>query len=1775
MSSSTQEEFEFETFPDLVVAETNAPLDGDISVDTMISGPPPMATETFPPPSPLRRGGGGAIIGDAMFSDYVPEEDEYTDDTSCMSDLSSFESVTAVTVRGEAVFKKVASLGLQITSFVRSKDKGPLQVIAFIDTLMHHLEISGVTYDFCYAQFRKLLHLGTSDVTPQSMSEAVKADIIKYLKDNLNFVVKKMIGYVSAIMIAPTCLQSPHAFTRMVGVALKSQTFTAISCTGAVVDAIAAGLSSVAHYVVGCTFPSSVADLIVRSVNVRDEFERIKDCFDAGTKSDFDDMCCRLKGQLRSAHNKYMTEEKMTIANAILTEYKLLAALHTRILRISVTCKASAAPLSLFILGDPAVGKSEALHMMMGMVGHLYNGCPYTEAQIAPMVRSKFYDTVTNETKVIVIDDVGATVKQGESTDAITENYARLLIDVVNNVTFRANKAVAEDKGQVAVECQAVFATGNLASRNADIRACETPSAALRRHDRVVLTLREEYRNVHGKIDLKKIAAEGGNMYKINPWLISYYRYDFMEARKLTNSTHGGKEIIYEELWKPIKFSRDDTRVDSIDMSTVDLYSLLGEQIDSGKGDSEAVLNIRAATSAHLADLEPVQPQSIVTNFVFGYTVGIVVNLFWLLASWIYSFFKKTRPRVVGQYSDRIESLHGTYDHNGKYVMLPEIYQAIVSESVTLLSCLQTTWLIANWCVLEVVLAIARFCRRADKSTTLVDTLRTVFRFSTTLFFQIWVHFFMVGIVAKSPRMAGWCKYFYVTGYVMAVVSRKAMSPDVEAPEVLCRDMVVRPECRSSFLHRLISLAADRQKALRYSKVIVGGILSGLTLGMVLKFVKYMTTVSDVAKMVTPESTLSTDGIITAVSDVKIAMPKKVTKVTKGRADWQLKGGGDTAIKTMTPAQCQNMVSANMVRVRVTPTTSALKADMPATDVNTVSYGISYNTTAKGVSILTVAHTFHHYSKYYLVEIFMNAEQLVTPFIITRDHICFMNEVEDIKAKGDLCMFLAKGTGDMKNLDGLFDDTQRVPGESCIRLVPNQVEDMYSHREHITLVPTVYRSLQTYKYASDTGAAKMLGECMGCYFDGQGASGLCGTPIMRGGVPVAMHTGEDKAAQKVIAVPLVKSWLDLMHYHIMDKMGGSCSAIPTMVPYTISAPHLDADYSDVEITPNVYIRPESALEDALGKAQHTFIGSVMKGGQLTGVKVNSNMKQSPYIDKIVEHLPICDGIVQAFSPPTEEMYKTYATMLENTCKGKDTEHYTLKASKDCISNVFNDAVAKALQEHEPFYLLAPRNFHATMQGLRTNMANKLALDTSMGPLGGGTKNLHFGTGFNPETGELEIGCREDSDIGMDMERQFNVVKQRRANGEVGISLYNVVPKDEVLPVKGYTEDGNKQTKTTRSISVMDVVHTLLMRSYFQPIMALYGIDSLECGHSVGLDPTVTYTAMLKKLIGGDNISALEHVNFIAMDFSKFDLNLSQDIMAAVMDVIISTTYLLPGYTEVDRRVMGSLAYDLVHPTMNLGGTLVRFSGTNASGNPLTTMINCVANQLINCQIRLMCEQDIKSGIGAGPGVRDYSHVTVDDCTFSEVTRFTTYGDDNILCNPVGDPVDQLVTIEYGARLGLTITGSDKTVEATKHAERFAFLKRCMVAYSDRSNGRIVVVLAPLDITSIFKPFVWGTFKEDLVDHYAGLIKGTLGELVQHGEEVYDEYVAKFKLLILDINDTRKPRKKGAIIERRLSAYFDDSHFPSWHDAMVAKYSDLLDDGAGGFIDPRTLLVNRI
>lgn len=365
----------------------------------------------------------------------------------------------------------------------------------------------------------------------------------------------------------------------------------------------------------------------------------------------------------------------------------------------------------------------------------------------------------------------------------------------------------------------------------------------------------------------------------------------------------------------------------------------------------------------------------------------------------------------------------------------------------------------------------------------------------------------------------------------------------------------------------------------------------------------------------------------------------------------------------------------------------------------------------------------------------------------------------------------------------------------------------------------------------------------------------------------------------------------------------------------------------------------------------------------------------------------------------------------------------------------------------------------------------------------------------------------------------------------------------------------------RHINKMDFAHIVVMRMYFQPILILLGYDPLSCGHSVGLDPTVYYTELIKSLVNGDPdrplyLSEVEASAFVATDYSGFDLSLSGDVISAVMDIFINLSYLLD-YSDEDRRVMASMAYDMCNPCVVMLGTIVKMAGVNTSGNPLTTMINCVANMLINCQIHAMIKYDVLHGKYMVDYPRDYSSLTVADLDFS-LRSIVTYGDDVVVLVDKDSMITQPATIYYGKQLGYVITGSDKGDTVTTFAEDFGFLKRKFNLYVRRDTLEVVMCLAPLAMDSIFKPFVWGDFKKlDINDHYAGLIKSALHELVQHGEDVYNTHVPNLWAFVEAFSVETKPRKNAPMVFRsRIRSRFK-SPFPSWREAILDKYGHSL------------------
>jgi hypothetical protein len=72
----------------------------------------------------------------------------------------------------------------------------------------------------------------------------------------------------------------------------------------------------------------------------------------------------------------------------------------------------------------------------------------------------------------------------------------------------------------------------------------------------------------------------------------------------------------------------------------------------------------------------------------------------------------------------------------------------------------------------------------------------------------------------------------------------------------------------------------------------------------------------------------------------------------------------------------------------------------------------------------------------------------------------------------------------------------------------------------------------------------------------------------------------------------------------------------------------------------------------------------------------------------------------------------------------------------------------------------------------------------------------------------------------------------------------------------------------------------------------------------------------------------------------------------------------------------------------------------------------------------------------------------------------------------------------------------------------------------------------------------------------------LTELVQHGPEVYDDYVVQFRNLIAAIHVEHQQRHKSFGIRENLSSYFDDSDFRSWRERIMEMYDLDTDDLLG-------------
>lgn len=273
--------------------------------------------------------------------------------------------------------------------------------------------------------------------------------------------------------------------------------------------------------------------------------------------------------------------------------------------------------------------------------------------------------------------------------------------------------------------------------------------------------------------------------------------------------------------------------------------------------------------------------------------------------------------------------------------------------------------------------------------------------------------------------------------------------------------------------------------------------------------------------------------------------------------------------------------------------------------------------------------------------------------------------------------------------------------------------------------------------------------------------------------------------------------------------------------------------------------------------------------------------------------------------------------------------------------------------------------------------------------------------------------------------------------DLGEGIFMASLKDETRPFEKV--DAGK----TRVFSSANIVLTLVIRKYFlgfmDHVMRNRIINEIGLGMNVyGND----WNLLIKKLNGAGN-------QIIAGDFSNFDGSLNAQILFRIVDVINRW------YDDEHTRTREILFRYLVHSVWLVNGKLIQLNHSQPSGNPLTTLINCMYNMFI-FRYNYLALMQINRMI---PTLVNYNFFV----------RGVYYGDDSIIsvAMPIIGWFNQETITQMMAETGHEYTDETKKIStrAFKLLDEVTFLKRSF----RELRGRKV---AALDKNTITEMVMW-------------------------------------------------------------------------------------------------------
>lgn len=323
----------------------------------------------------------------------------------------------------------------------------------------------------------------------------------------------------------------------------------------------------------------------------------------------------------------------------------------------------------------------------------------------------------------------------------------------------------------------------------------------------------------------------------------------------------------------------------------------------------------------------------------------------------------------------------------------------------------------------------------------------------------------------------------------------------------------------------------------------------------------------------------------------------------------------------------------------------------------------------------------------------------------------------------------------------------------------------------------------------------------------------------------------------------------------------------------------------------------------------------------------------------------------------------------------------------------------------------------------------------------------------------------------DFWKEFERVKESYRKGERTTQIFKACMKDEPTEM---TKD------KVRLFQAAPMVLQMGVRKYYLPIARLFSLFPTVSECAVGINAESPEWEQLDDYI----ISKGEN-RILAGDYSKYDLRMPAQLMFAAFKILLNFARKC-GYTDDDISIMEGFATEVCYAYTAFNGDLIKFLGSNPSGQNLTVYINSIVNSLI-----------IRSAF--------YSFYTTAFAprNFNDNVAIVTYGDDikgsvSYMCSSF----NHLVVADFLSKHDMKFTMPDKDSKPQRFLKNSEcdFLKR-KTFYNPDLNCRIGI----LGDSSIFKS-LHSQMRSKFVTPKqiaAQNIDGALRSWFFHGREVYE------------------------------------------------------------------------